>query len=99
MQKLLLLSENDNVLTCTIAIKKGELLDCAGVTITAANDVPAYHKIANAFVPAGGEVYKYGEVIGIASVDIHPGEHVHVHNLEGARGRGDRVRGDSVRAH
>ena len=94
MQKLLLLSENDNVLTCTTAIKKGEPLDCCGVTITAVNDIPVYHKIANAFVPAGGEVYKYGEVIGIASCDIHPGEHVHVHNLEGARGRSDRSHGD-----
>ena len=99
MQKLLLLSENDNVFTCTAAITKGEPLDCAGVTITAVNDVPVYHKIANAFVPAGGEVYKYGEVIGTASVDIHPGEHVHVHNLEGARGRGDRIRSDSVRGY
>ena len=93
MNTLLLLSENDNVLTCTTAIKMGESLDCAGVTITAVNDIPVYHKVANAFIPAGGEVYKYGEVIGIASADIHPGEHVHVHNLESARGRGD-IRGN-----
>ena len=86
----LLLSEKDNVITCTVAIKKGEALDHAGKKITAVNDIPIYHKIAAAFVAAGGEVYKYGEVIGIASMDIHPGEHVHVHNLEGARGRGDR---------
>jgi len=83
-------SEKDNVLTCTGAVKKGEALDCAGIAVTAANDIPIYHKIAGAFVPAGGEVYKYGEVIGIASRDIHPGEHVHVHNLEGVRGRGDK---------
>jgi len=84
-----LLSENDNVLTCTTAIKKGQSLDCGGVTIRAANDIPIYHKIANAFIEAGGAVYKYGEIIGIASRDIHPGEHVHVHNVEGSRGRGD----------
>ena len=90
MQTLLLLSEKDNVLTCTSAIKKGETLDFAGVIITAANDIPIYHKVAKEFVAAGAEVYKYGEVIGIASVDIHPGEHVHVHNLESVRGRGDK---------
>jgi len=91
LQKLLLLSKNDNVLTCTTAINKGEPLHCGGTTtITALNDIPVYHKIANAFIPAGSEVYKYGEVIGIASIDIHHGEHVHVHNLEGTRGRGDR---------
>ena len=90
MGTLLLLSEKDNVLTCTAAIKKGEALDYAGGKITAADDIPIYHKIANVFVPAGGEVYKYGEVIGVASRDIHPGQHVHIHNLEGARGRGDK---------
>ena len=90
MGTLLQLSEKDNVLTCTAAIKKGEVLDCAGGRITAVNDIPVYHKIANAFVPAGGEVYKYGEVIGIASRDIQPGEHVHIHNVEGVRGRGDK---------
>ena len=90
MRTLLLLSERDNVLTCTSAVKKGEVLDCGGDTITAVNDIPAYHKIARALIPLKGEVYKYGEVIGIASCDIHPGEHVHIHNVEGTRGRGDK---------
>ena len=90
MRTLLLISEKDNVLTCTRAVKKGEALACDKLTITAANDIPVYHKIAASFVPAGGKVYKYGEVIGIASRDIQPGEHVHIHNLEGARGRGDK---------
>jgi altronate dehydratase small subunit len=34
-------------------------------------------------------VLKYGESIGVASSDIQMGQLVHVHNLEGARGRGD----------
>jgi len=33
---------------------------------------------------------KYGEPIGIATRDIRSGQHVHVHNLESARGRGDK---------
>ena len=90
MQTLLLLSDKDNVLTSTGVIKKGEILNYTGGTITAVNDIPIYHKIARAFIPAGSELYKYGEVIGIASRDIQPGEHVHIHNLEGARGRGDK---------
>ena len=72
------------------AAAKGDLLEHDGIMITAANDVPVYHKIAKVFVKAGDEVYKYGEPIGTASKDIHPGEHVHVHNLESARGRGDK---------
>ena len=89
MQTLLQLADNDNVLTCTSMIKKGQSLDCAGFTITAVNDIPVFHKIAKSYIKAGSGVYKYGEVIGIASRDIHQGEHVHVHNVESARGRGD----------
>ena len=32
---------------------------------------------------------KYGEEIGMASADIREGEHVHIHNLESMRARGD----------
>ncbi len=32
---------------------------------------------------------KYGQVIGRATADIAVGEHVHVHNIESTRGRGD----------
>ena len=38
-------------------------------------------------IRSGGEVRKYGEVIGRAMGDIKAGEHVH--NLESQRGRGD----------
>lgn len=47
------------------------------------------HKFAVKPVQEGADILKYGEVIGVAVRDIFPGEHVHVHNLEGKRGRGD----------
>jgi altronate dehydratase small subunit len=37
----------------------------------------------------GDDVVKYGEIIGRATADIAKGEHVHVHNIESLRGRGD----------
>ena len=40
-------------------------------------------------IAAGEPVLKYGEVIGLASQDIAPGQWVHVHNVESARARGD----------
>ena len=83
-------SENDSVFTCMAAVQKGDALNYGGVAITAASDIPVYHKIAKVFVKTGDEVYKFGEPIGKASVDIHPGDHVHVHNVESARGRGDK---------
>jgi len=90
VRTLLLHSETDSVFTCMTAVKKGEELEHNGAAIRAASDIPVYHKIAKVFVKAGDEVYKYGEPIGRASADIHPGEHVHVHNVESSRGRGDK---------
>ncbi|UOF92452.1 UxaA family hydrolase [Fodinisporobacter ferrooxydans] len=49
------------------------------------------HKFAVVPIQKGEDILKYGEVIGAAVRDIDAGEHVHVHNLEGKRGRGDKV--------
>jgi altronate dehydratase small subunit len=51
--------------------------------------VPFGHKICIAEMPSGTEVLKYGQVIGRASRSIKLGEHMHVHNVESARARGD----------
>jgi altronate dehydratase small subunit len=40
-------------------------------------------------ISKGQDVLKYGEVIGQATQDISEGKHVHVHNVESLRGRGD----------
>lgn len=60
------------------------------LTLTAITPVPAGHKIALRDFRKGDSVTKYGSVIGAASDAIPRGAHVHVHNLEGLRGRGDR---------
>lgn len=49
------------------------------------------HKFAVIPITGGSNIFKYGEVIGKATRDIEEGEHVHVHNLEGVRGRGDKI--------
>ena len=49
------------------------------------------HKVAIIDVAEGTHVRKYGEVIGRASEFIPAGYHVHVHNIEGIRGRGDQA--------
>ena len=53
------------------------------------DDVPFGHKFALAPIKKGEQITKYGEEIGIASMDIVEGDYVHVHNLESTRGRGD----------
>lgn len=60
--------------------------------IVSLDDIAFGHKIAIVDIPKGTHVHKYGEVIGQAVEDIAAGQHVHVHNMEGLRGRGDQVK-------
>jgi altronate dehydratase small subunit len=70
----------------TVIVKCGD--DVYEVTLRDALEFG--HKFAVAPILQGEDILKYGEVIGMATRDISPGEHVHVHNLEGKRGRGDK---------
>jgi altronate dehydratase small subunit len=53
--------------------------------------VPFGHKVCVRDTPAGGDIVKYGQVIGKATQALSVGEHAHVHNVDSARGRGDKV--------
>lgn len=63
-------------------------------TVELKEDIEFGHKFAVVSIPSGEDILKYGEVIGVAIRDIVPGDHVHVHNLEGKRGRGDKIAND-----
>lgn len=52
-------------------------------------DIPYGHKIAVRPIKKGDPILKYGLSIGSALEDIEVGDHVHVHNIESNRGRGD----------
>jgi altronate dehydratase small subunit len=52
--------------------------------------IPFGHKFAVRDIGKGELVLKYGEPIGVATMDIGAGSYVHVHNVESSRGRGDR---------
>ena len=51
--------------------------------------MPFGHKFSLSKIEANSPVTKYGEVIGIATVTIKPGDYVHIHNIASMRGRGD----------
>ncbi len=59
------------------------------VELTAQGDIPYGHKAALVPIKKGETIWKYGLSVGRATVDIRPGEHVHTHNIESERGRGD----------
>ncbi len=95
----LMISPRDNVATClqdaeagtTVRVHLGKEVR----QVKALDRIPFGFKIAVARIRKGARVIKYGESIGIASQDIEPGQLVHVHNIEGARGRGDLEKGGS----
>ncbi len=86
MQNYIKINDKDNVIVAlntlpantpiTIAGEKGEL------TITAAEEIPAGHKMALQDIPAGDEIIKYGFRIGIAKEDIRKGQWIHTHNIK-----------------
>ena len=82
-------SERDNLVTCVKAMRAGERILVDGREIAVREDIPRFHKLAIAEIRKGEAVYKYGEVMGVASRDIRVGEWVHVHNVDSTRGRGD----------
>ncbi|WP_202171271.1 UxaA family hydrolase [Bacillus sp. USDA818B3_A] len=83
----------DNVVTVLRDIKNGEqicfMVQTEIYQIKSLQDLNFGHKMAFKTIRNSEIVYKYGESIGRATADISIGEHVHVHNIEGIRGRGD----------
>jgi altronate hydrolase len=49
--------------------------------IVVAQMIPPGHKVAIRPIGEGKPIRRYGQVIGFASVDIAPGQHVHTHNV------------------
>jgi altronate hydrolase len=79
MNPLIRLHASDNVLVAREALALGQSLPGLGVNLRA--QVAAGHKIAARAIARGEEVRKYNTVIGLATRDIQPGDHVHSHNL------------------
>jgi altronate hydrolase len=73
------LHAGDNVVVARVNLPAGTQI--SEETITCMDQIPFGHKIATSAIPAGEAVKKYGQIIGFASGDIKPGEHVHLHNL------------------
>lgn len=80
----LLLHPDDNTLVARANVAEGTEVATASGPVRLTRPIPMAHKIARHPIAAGGVVLKYGMSIGIATVDIAAGAHVHVHNLRSA---------------
>ena len=89
MKPVLVISERDNVATALQALEPGRDLTLDVGVVSVRDAVPSGHKIALRVIRAGEAVIKYGSPIGLATVEIPAGSHVHTHNLASTRGRGD----------
>ena len=78
----IVLRPGDDVAVTTSELAAGTELNTPDGLIMVNDDVPRSHKVALRAVDAGHSVRKYGQSIGLASVPIAAGDHVHVHNLE-----------------
>lgn len=91
--KAIVIDEQDNVATLIGEAEPGQEIALtgtgAGGTIKVTASVPYGHKVALGAIEKGQQVTKYGHSIGAATADIGPGDHVHIHNMESNRGRGD----------
>ena len=89
-----IIDAKDNVATLFIhtghrGSKIAVQMDGKPLEIELKDHVPFAHKFAIRRIPKGEQVIKYGYPIGTAIEDIEAGQHVHIHNTESNRGRGD----------
>jgi altronate dehydratase small subunit len=96
MVRAIVLNPSDNVATLidngAAAATAVELRGERTGKVALKQDIPFGHKVALAAIAKGSDVIKYGKVIGETTAAIQAGEHVHVHNVDSKRGRGDKLK-------
>ncbi len=78
MNDAIKINPKDNVAVALRSIEQGETI----LGVVANNPIPRGHKIALEEIPVNAHVIKYGQPIGHAIQIIHPGDHVHTHNVK-----------------
>jgi galactarate dehydratase len=76
---VILLNAADDVVVTRRSLQPGTASGFNG--IIAGQLIGRGHKMAIRAIASGQEVRKYGQIIGLATQDIAPGDHVHLHNL------------------
>jgi altronate hydrolase len=76
---VLRLNPADDVVIARRQLVAGTLIRSEGITVSGL--VPPGHKVATRALAVGTPVRRYNQIIGFATREIRPGEHVHLHNL------------------
>jgi altronate hydrolase len=93
------LRPDDTVGLVTRALSAGTELVVGDLSVRLRDDIPSGHKVALVDIAEGGQVRKYGQVIGVATRAIAVGEHVHTHNLAFADVGRDYAFGEDAKDH
>ncbi len=95
MVRAIVLNAQDNVATLIdnggTADTTVELRGEKQGTVTLKQDIPFGHKVALSDMDIGADILKYATVVGETTAAITVGEHVHIHNVDSKRGRGDKT--------
>ncbi len=73
------LNPNDDVMIACRELEAGTELPGTGIRCAAR--IPSAHKVAVTAIAKDAPVRRYNQIIGFATADINPGDHVHSHNL------------------
>jgi hypothetical protein len=96
-RRAILIHPDDDVVVAVETCQAGDAVVFGGDRVTARQDVTFGFKVARRRLEVGQPVRKYGEAIGLACAAIEVGDVVHIHNLGGARGRGDLAAQEAAR--
>jgi altronate dehydratase small subunit len=94
LKRAIIMDPKDNVATLLSDVDKKEMVQARlgekSMEEQIKEPIRFGHKFSLNRIYKGENVVKYGEIIGRAIRDIEKGYHVHVHNVESLRGRGDK---------
>jgi altronate hydrolase len=80
MEKVLKVSEKDNVLVALSNLSKGESVTYNNLSYTLVEDVPAKHKFFTTNLQKGDDIIMYGVLVGKAQVPVQVGERMSTQN-------------------
>ena len=80
-----ILKDGDNVAVALRPLEGGTPVCFGGTCILTLRAVAAGHTLALRQIGPGERIVTGGDAIGLATSSIAPGDHVHAHNVEGAR--------------